>query len=36
MFAILNPSLIVPGKWINYEKVTAKDYRVIINPVLVS
>jgi peptide deformylase len=36
MFAILNSSLIVPGKWINYERVKSADYRIIVNPILVS
>jgi hypothetical protein len=34
MFAILKPSLIVPGKWLNYEHAKPNDYRVIINPIL--
>jgi hypothetical protein len=34
MFAILKPSHIIPGKWINYDTVKPSDYRVIINPIL--
>jgi peptide deformylase len=36
MFAILNFPKIIPGKWMNYEKLTPNDYRIIINPVLLS